>query len=137
MSKVMLLLTGVVLLSITACKNAGNSAPQNEKVVLHFELDANGEIKEQDVREQVIAIGKEVESHGDKKIITAYTENSGNPEQDRLTAAAMAKAVRELMKKQGGRNGTCVGVDIKGYANPIDSLNPSDLVNRRVEIIGL
>lgn len=133
----MLLLTAVMLLSITACKNTTNAVPQEEKTVLHFELDANGEIKEPDVREQVIAIGKEVESHGNKKMLTAYTENSGNAEQDLQTAAAMAKAVRELMKKQGGRNGTCVGVDIKGYANPIDSANPGSLVNRRVEITPL
>lgn len=133
----MLLLTCCMLLSITACKNAGNSVPKDEKAVLHFELDANGEIKEPEVREQIIAIGKEVESHGNKKMLTAYSENSGNAEQDQQTAATMAKAVRELLKKQGGRNATCVGIDIKGYANPIDSANPGSLVNRRVEITPL
>jgi len=68
-------------------------------------------------------------------VMNAYTEQSGNPEQDEKTAQIMARAVRELMKTQGERNATNIAVYIKGFQNPIDSVNPANRVKRRIEIV--
>lgn len=119
------------------CSRKAPVAANADKLILRFEIDSNGNILNDKVKLQVLALAKELEKSADKMMMTAYSEQSGNEEQNEKTAKAMARAVRELMKTQGERNATNVGVDIKGYQNPIDSIHPENIINRRIEIAPL
>ena len=120
-----------------SCSRKAPAVANADKLILRFEIDSNGNILNEQVKLQVLALAKELEKSADKMMMTAYTEQSGNEEQNEKTAKAMARAVRELMKTQGERNATNVGVDIKGYQNPIDSIHPENIINRRIEIAPL
>ena len=136
MKKVTLIVITTLLL-LAACKQQVKHTPVSDKLIFRFTIDSNGTIVENDVREQVLALGKELEKSANKMMLNSYTEQSGSEEQNIKTAKEMAKAVRELMKTQGGRNATNVGVEIIGYKNPIDSINAANRINRRIEIVPL
>ncbi len=126
-----------LIFCFTSCNQQARVVSKADKLILRFEIDSNGNILNEKVKEQVLELGKELEKSADKMMMSAYTEQSGSEEQNEKTAKTMARAVRELMKTQGERNATNVGVDIKGFQNPIDSVNPANIINRRIEIVPL
>src|SRR6478672_923782 len=122
------------LFFMVSCNQQTRDVSKTEKLILRFDVDSNGNIANEKVKAQVLELGKQLQKSADKMMMTAYTEQSGSTEQNERIAWAMARAVRELMKTQGSRNATNVGVVIKGYQDPIDSLNPANIINRRIEI---
>lgn len=126
-----------VIFFLGACNRDNKQPVTNDKTILRFSIDANGGIAEPEVKEQVLSLAKHIEKSADKMMMYVYTEQSGNAEQDSMKAWEMARAVRNLMKTQGERNATGIGIDIRGYQNPVDSANPANIINRRIEIVPL
>ena len=108
-----ILFIAVIFYSVS-CNQQAQVISKPDKLILRFEIDSNGNITDEKVKAQVLALGKELEKSADKMMMSSYTEQSGSEEQNEKTARAMARAVRELMKTQRERNATNVGVDIKG-----------------------
>jgi outer membrane protein OmpA-like peptidoglycan-associated protein len=129
------LIFAISILVFASCNQKGSSTTQPDKLIIRFELDSTGHITDTKVKEQVLTLAKYIQKSADKRMIIAYTEQSGNEEQNAIIGKAMAIAVRELMKTEGERNATNVGFEVKGYTNPVDSINPSSMVNRRIEIV--
>lgn len=133
--KTRIILFIVVLVLSVRCNEQARVVVKPDALILRFEMDSNGNITNEKVRAQVLELGKALQKSADKMMMSSYTEQSGSEEQNEKTAKKMAWAVRELMKTQGERNATNVGVDIKGFRNPVDSVNPANMINRRIEII--
>jgi len=118
-----------------SCQQQPQVDVDSNKIVLRFDIDTNGNITDAKVRAQVLALGKKLQQTADKMILSAYTEQGSSEQQNEQTAKAMAQAVRALLKTQGERNATNVAIYVMGFKNPIDSLNPANILNRRVEIV--
>lgn len=128
-------LTCIILFS---CKRRNTEVHASDNnIVLVFTIDSNDNIIELEVRQKVLSIGRHIHESADKMMMHVYTEQSGSVEGNAQIAKRMARAVKELTKTQGERSYYNLGVDIRGYENPVDSVNPSNVINRRIEITPL
>ncbi len=128
----------LLLTLFTSCSNNSNNATSSSKapIVLYFELDSMLIITDYDVREQLTSIANDLEKTADRILVTGYSENTGNEEKNKSIAHNYAWAVKQFMRSKGARDYN-VGIEIKGYANPIITNDPANIKNRRVEIIYL
>jgi hypothetical protein len=134
-STCLLLVLNVFILS--SCNQAARPAKDVELLILRIELDSAGEITGAETRAKVMAIGKELHQSGNKMMMHVYTEQLGSTEKNNETGWMMARAVKALMKTQGERVGYNMGVDVRGFENPIDSARPENIINRRIEIVAV
>lgn len=125
----------IVCLMLFSCKRRHTDVqtPDNN-IVLVFTIDSNENIIEPEVREKVLSIGKRIHESADKMMMHIYTEQTGSIEGNEQVAKRMARAVKLLTKTQGERSYYNLGVDIRGYENPVDSLNPASTANRRIVV---
>ena len=63
-----------------------------------------------------------------------YTEQTGSPEQNMQLGKVMGHAAKQFAQTQSERAYYDLGLEVRGYENPIDSLNPASLKNRRIEV---
>ena len=74
-----LLLAAITLAtSFTACKSKQHTDTNSNAIVLRFTLDADGNIVEEDVRQQITAISKHIDSTSNKMMMYVYTEQTGS-----------------------------------------------------------
>lgn len=130
----LLLVSIMLVLSISACKPKQHADASNNAIVLRFTLDAEGNIVEEDVRKQITALGKHIDSTSDRMMMYVYTEQTGSIEQNMLLGKTMGHAVKQFAQTQSERAYYDLGVEVRGYENPIDSANPASLKNRRIEV---
>ena len=67
----------------TSCNQQDKNTSKPDKLILHFEIDSNGNITDEKVKKKVLALGKELERSADKMMMSSYTEQSGNIEQNK------------------------------------------------------
>lgn len=129
------LLTSIMLAnSFTACKPKQHTDVNSHTIVLHFSLDAEGNIVEEDVRQQITALSKHIDTTGNKMMMYVYTEQTGSTDQNITLGKEMGHAVKRFAQTQSERAYYDLGVEVRGYENPLDSLNPASLKNRRIEV---
>jgi outer membrane protein OmpA-like peptidoglycan-associated protein len=130
-----LLLAAITLAtSFTACKQRQHTDANNNTIKLRFTLDADENIVEEDVRQQITAICKGIDTTSNKMMMYVYTEQTGSTEQNIALGKELGHAVKQFAQTQSERAYYDLGVDVRGYENPIDSLNPASLKNRRIEV---
>ena len=136
MKHILILLLAAITLatSFTACKSKPHTDSNNNTIVLRFSLDADGNIVEEDVRQQITAISKHIDSTSNKMMMYVYTEQTGSTEQNIALGKELGHAVKQFAQDQSERAYYDLGVEVRGYENPIDSLNPASLKNRRIEV---
>lgn len=128
----------IVCLMLFSCKrNSPNMVATDGNIVLVFTIDSNDNIIEPEVREKVLSIGKRIHESADKMMMHVYTEQTGSVQGNEEIAKRMVRAVKLLTKTQGERSYYNLGVDIRGYENPVDSLNPASMANRRIVVTPL
>ena len=128
------ILIGLFLL--TAC-NQKNNEPKNsvQRTVLRFEVDSAGNISgSSEVKKQLQEIAVKANTHADRFTLYSYTEQLGSAEQNNAVAQAQADAAKNFMMQFGERVYYNVGVELKGFAEPVNAANPADKTNRRIEI---
>lgn len=130
------LAASVLFFMVSSCRNKQNSsADAKSKIVLHFEIDSMGNILNRDIEEQLKVLAIQSSKNADKLMINAYSEQTGSEKKNYEVALSMAQAAKKAMSiREAPRVYYDVGMDAKGYQNPINKNDPSDLVNRRIEI---
>ncbi len=119
---------------LTACNNPKPQLVEEKtKHVFRFELDSEGNITNEEVKQQLLSLAKEISISADRMTLTAYSEQTGSVKKNEQIASEMAYAAKRLMLLNYERIYYNVGVNIAGYANPVDSANPSSMENRRIE----
>ena len=134
MKKHIILLGCVVAVALFSC----NTQPvgllgEEGKIVFRFELDSSGNIKDEAVKQQLIKLAQGISKNADRLTLTAYSEQTGNDEKNKQIAQDMSYAAKRLMLLNAERAYYNVGVNVVGYANPINHANPADIINRRIE----
>ena len=127
-------LTAIVVALLFSC-NSQPTKPADEpiKLVFRFELDSVGNIKNEDVKQQLIKLAKDIGRNADRLILNAYSEQTGDKEKNNQIAFDMADAAKKLMVSVEERAYYNVGVNVLGYANPVNAAYPADIKNRRIE----
>ena len=124
-----------ICLFFISCNNQSKPAEEKNKIVLRFELDSTGNIINADVRKQLIELAADITKNADRVILTSYTEQTGSEEKNINLANSMAIAAKDVMfKSNNERIYYSVGIDARGFENPVNEKNPADLINRRIEI---
>ena len=124
-----------ICLFFTSCNNQSKPAEGKNKIVLRFELDSTGNIINTDVRKQLIELAIDITKNADRVMLTSYTEQTGSEERNINLANYMAIAAKDVMfKANNERIYYSVGIDARGFENPVNEKNPADLINRRIEI---
>ena len=67
-------------------------------------------------------------------VIYSYTEKTDSEEESMAIAKRQADAAKQAMMQFGERVYYNVGVELKGFAEPVNAANPADKTNRRIEI---
>jgi hypothetical protein len=125
------------LLLSCGCNNhtAAPAETGKEVLVLRFELDSAGAITDAAVKQQLRDIAVRISKNADRIMLHSYTEKMDTPAQEEEVATQMARAAKEAMAEAPvPRVFYNVGIDIHGSSNLIDSVHPSDKVNRRIEV---
>ena len=134
MKKHILLLSCIVSALLFSC----NTQPvgilgEEGKIVMRFELDSAGEIKDEAVKQQLITLAKDISKNADRLTLTAYSEQTGSDEKNLQIAQEMSYAAKRVMLLNAERAYYNVGVNVVGYADPVNPANPADIQNRRIE----
>ena len=134
MKKHLLLLISFSSLVLFSCNTRKSEAPSSQNpLVFHFELDADGNIKNEEVKKQLTTLAKKLSHDADRVMLTAYSEQTGDKAKNRELAFEMADAAKKFMSAYDERAYFNIGVTIKGYDNPVNASNPADIENRRIE----
>ena len=127
----------VSLFLLTAC-NQKNNEPKNsvQRTVLRFEVDSAGNISDSfpEVKKQLKEIAIQINKNADMVVIYSYTEKTDSEEESMAIAKRQADAAKQAMMQFGERVYYNVGVELKGFAEPVNAANPADKTNRRIEI---
>lgn len=134
MHKQFILLVGISAAMLFSC-NTQPAKPVEEpnKLVFRFALDSAGNITNEEVKQKLIQLAKDISRNADRLTLLAYSEQTGNKEKNEQIAGDMADAAKRVMLLNAERAYYNVGVVIKGYADPVDPENPSSMQNRRIE----
>ena len=123
-------------LLLASCNNPQpKPVEEKNKLVFRFELDSAGNITNEQVKQELIALAKRISKNADRLILNAYTEQTGNKEKNEQLAFAMSYAAKRIMLLNSERAYYNVGINIMGYANPVNTANPADIQNRRIEFV--
>ncbi len=134
MKKHILLLSCIVSVVLFSC----NTQPvgilgEEGKIVMRFEMDSAGEIKDEIVKQQLITLAKDISKNADRLTLTAYSEQTGSDEKNLQIAQEMSYAAKRVMLLNAERAYYNVGVNAVGYVDPVNPSNPADIQNRRIE----
>jgi outer membrane protein OmpA-like peptidoglycan-associated protein len=134
MKKHILLLSCIVSVVLFSCNTQPVGMLGAEgKIVMRFELDSAGEIKDEIVKQQLITLAKDISKNADRLTLTAYSEQTGSDEKNLQIAQEMSYAAKRVMLLNAERAYYNVGVNAVGYADPVNPSNPADIQNRRIE----
>jgi len=123
-------------LLLTSCNNPQlKPVEEKAKLVFRFELDSTGNIKNEEVRQELTTLAKRISKNADRLMLNAYSEQTGNKEKNEQIAFDMADAAKKLMVATEERAYYNVGVNVAGYAQPVNAANPADIQNRRIEFV--
>ena len=137
MKKILFFLVSVAL-TFASCNQ---TTPQNkpadldktEKITLYFDCDSTLKIVNSEAREQLTKIAKDMSVNSDRIMITSYSEHTGDKGKNEQIAHDLGWAAKRFLRFAGAKDYN-IGLDLKGYENPINDKNPADLKNRRIEI---
>ncbi len=134
MKKHILLISCIASVLLFSC----NTQPvgilgEEGKIVMRFELDSAGEIKDEAVKQQLITLAKDISKNADRLTLTAYSEQTGSDGKNLQIAQEMSYAAKRVMLLNAERAYYNVGVNVVGYADPVNPANPADIQNRRIE----
>lgn len=124
-----------LLLNIAACKPKTVATAVPEKVILRFQLDSTGVITDAAVKKQLMDLAVQISKNADRIMLHSYTEKMNNPELENELATQQVRAAKEAMAQAPvPRVFYNVGIDIHGSLNPVDSIHPTNKINRRIEV---
>lgn len=134
--------SGTIVMGLFTCLllfgcNSKPPAPAQEKalVVLRFTLDTAGAIMDDLVLKQLTDLAAHIDSTADRIVLTSYTEKRSSKEEELRLATELATAAKQVMLNTGlERIYYNVGIDARGYENPVDEKTPQAIINRRIEI---
>lgn len=134
MKQPFLLLTAIAVALLFACNTQPTKIVEEPtQLVFRFELDSAGNIKSEEAKQQLIKLAKHISRNADRLTLNAYSEQTGDKEKNNQHAFDMADAAKKLMVSAEERAYYNVGVNVVGYANPVNPSNPADIQNRRIE----
>lgn len=133
MKKQFILFTSLVSVLFFSCNTQPTKPVERpDKIVFHFELDSAGNITNEEVTQKLIQLARDISRNADRLTLNAYSEETGSKEKNEQIASDMSYAAKRVMLN-AERAYYNVGVNIVGYANPINAANPGDIQNRRIE----
>jgi len=127
----------VSLFLLTACSQHNNEAKTSgPRTVLRFDVDTAGNISDSfpEVKKQLKEIAIQMNNNADRVVIYSYTEKMDSKEESMVIAKRQADAAKQVMMQFGERVYYNAGIELKGFAEPIDAAHPSAASNRRIEI---
>ena len=136
--------SGLGLLFLIACIFAvgcnAKSTNQTEqtkpaRIIVHFELDSAGNLTDAAAKKQLEELAVKISRNADRVMMFSYTEKQDSVGRDielAKTRAAAAKALMYAAARERIYYG--VGIDARGFENPVDAANPYSVANRRIEI---
>ena len=121
---------------LVSCSNQNKeAATKKERIVFRFELDTAGNITDAEVKKQLAELALRISANADKVMMYSYTEKMKTSEESLAIATQQAYAAKTWMYQSAKeRIYYSVGIEAKGFENPVDVANPSSRVNRRIEI---
>ena len=124
------------VLFFTACSNKPpESNEKKPRLVFHFELDSTGNITDTIVKSQLSELAVRINANADRIAIYSYTQKMSNAEESVGLAKLRGDAAKEVMFKAAGeRIYYNVGVEARGFENPVNVADPAAAANRRIEI---
>lgn len=124
------------LLFLLSCNHDQKETNERkERIVIRFELDTAGNITDTEVKKQLAELAVCISTNADKVIMYSYTEKMKNTEESIAIANQQAYAAKMWMYQSAKeRIYYSVGIEAKGFENPIDTANPYSPQNRRIEI---
>ncbi|MES2622215.1 MAG: hypothetical protein V4615_15300 [Bacteroidota bacterium] len=133
-----ILFTSIALsfLLFTSCKNSSKeTTDKKQTIVFRFKLDSAGNITDAEVKKQLAHLAVHISANADKVVLYSYTEKMKTAEESLVIATQQANAAKMWMYQSAKeRIYYSVGVEAKGFENPVDATNPYSLKNRRIEI---
>ncbi|MDB5284586.1 MAG: hypothetical protein JWO06_3661 [Bacteroidota bacterium] len=123
----------VFALALNSCSNPSSAPPQQNPLVFRFEIDSAGNIKNEDVKQKLADFAKDLSHKADRVMLSAYSEQTASKAKNEQVAFDMADAAKKYMSKYDERAYFNIGVEIRGYENPVNPTNPADIQNRRIE----
>lgn len=124
----------LIILLFASCRNPQpKPAEEKIKMVFRFELDSAGNITNQEVKQDLIALAKRISKNADRLMLNAYSEQTGSKEKNEQIAFDMSYAAKRIMLLNAERAYYNVGVNVVGYGQPVNANNPADIQNRRIE----
>lgn len=136
MKKQFILFISLVSVLFFSCNTPQTkSVVRQEKIVFHFELDSAGNITNEEVTQKLIQLARDISRNADRLTLNAYSEETGSKEKNEQIASEMSYAAKRVMLLNAERAYYNVGVNIVGYANPINPAKPADIQNRRIEFV--
>lgn len=129
------------LLLSMGCFAACNNQPgkpevtENKRIVMRFELDSAGNVGDSKVKTELAELARRISANADRVVMYSYTEQADSAGKDIKLAMDRAVAAKAVMfEASRDRIYYSVGIEARGFENPIDVANPKSLQNRRVEI---
>ncbi len=121
---------------LVSCSNQNQKvAEKKERIVLRFELDTAGNITDAEVKKQLAELALRISANADKVMMYSYTEKMNTLEESTAVATTQAYAAKMWMYQSAKeRIYYSVGIEAKGFENPVDAANPYSRANRRIEI---
>ncbi|MBP6732332.1 MAG: hypothetical protein KA149_09755 [Chitinophagales bacterium] len=109
--------------------------PKPARIVIHFELDSAGNLTDAAAKKQLEELAVKISRNADRVMMYSYTEKLDSVGKDIELAKIRAAAAKALMYAAAReRIYYGVGIDARGFENPVDAANPYSVVNRRIEI---
>jgi len=103
--------------------------------MFRFQIDTAGNITDAAVKRQLAELAVSISTNADKVMLYSYTEKMKTPEESSAYAYIQATAAKRWMYQSAKeRIYYSVGIEAKGFENPVDAANPYSLQNRRIEI---
>jgi outer membrane protein OmpA-like peptidoglycan-associated protein len=131
------LLIAATLLIFVSCNNqpAKPETTENKRIVMRFELDSAGNVSDSKVKTELAELAKRISANADRAVMYSYTEQADSAGKDIKLAMDRAVAAKAVMfEASRDRIYYSVGIEARGFENPIDAANPKSLQNRRIEI---
>ena len=124
------------LLLFVSCRTDNRQTnQQKQRVVFRFDLDSAGNITDAEVKKQLAELAVRISKNADKVMLYSYSEKTKTPEESLTIATQQAYAAKMWMYQSAKeRIYYSVGVQAKGFENPVDVANPYSPQNRRIEI---
>jgi hypothetical protein len=118
------------------CRQKVNEPTQaRARIVFRFETDSAGNIQDENVRRQLKDLAIRVSKNADRVMLYSYTEKMSSSDTAVQIATLQAYAAKNWMYKYASeRIYYSVGIDARGFENPVEPNAPESKMNRRIEV---